>query len=256
MWAGYEDIRDFDGQWIRIEIKKGDLIVLPPGMYHRFTLDTNQYIKVMNPPQVSSEEQTYLLYRIGVRWLLKNWLEIGPSNFYLTLFHGYRLSCCTKNNPAGYNSIRTPRQTPWKSGTTTTTFFYLQSSSCILCISLFISDVQGNLPSLSESCEFGWFHVSLSLQARLRRRCVEERASVASCPAGQSQQQQQAPRLRNKIFGSLEYGVGHEFPRNVEGVRSWIDRQTNRPTVEETPFVQCVPVPPARPPTEYFFKLC
>lgn len=124
------------------------------------------------------------------------------------------------------------------------------------CISLFISDVQGNLPSLSESCEFGWFDVSLSLQARLRRRCVEERASVASCPAGQSQQQQQAPRLRNKIFGSLEYGVGHEFPRNVEGVRSWIDRQTNRPTVEETPFVQCVPVPPARPPTEYFSKLC
>jgi len=45
--VGYEDIRDFDGQWIRIEIKKGDLIVLPPGMYHRFTLDTNQYIKAL-----------------------------------------------------------------------------------------------------------------------------------------------------------------------------------------------------------------
>lgn len=44
--AGYEDVRDFDGQWIRIEIKKGDLIVLPPGMYHRFTLDSAQYLKV------------------------------------------------------------------------------------------------------------------------------------------------------------------------------------------------------------------
>lgn len=44
--AGYEDVRDFDGQWIRIEIKKGDLIVLPPGMYHRFTLDENLYLKV------------------------------------------------------------------------------------------------------------------------------------------------------------------------------------------------------------------
>jgi 1,2-dihydroxy-3-keto-5-methylthiopentene dioxygenase len=43
---GYEDVRDFDGQWIRIEIKKGDLIVLPPGMYHRFTLDENLYLKV------------------------------------------------------------------------------------------------------------------------------------------------------------------------------------------------------------------
>lgn len=44
--AGYEDVRDLDGQWIRIEIKKGDLIVLPPGMYHRFTLDENEYLKV------------------------------------------------------------------------------------------------------------------------------------------------------------------------------------------------------------------
>ncbi|KAG0578258.1 hypothetical protein KC19_4G009800 [Ceratodon purpureus] len=44
--VGYEDVRDFDGSWIRIEIKKGDLIVLPPGMYHRFTLDEDQYLKV------------------------------------------------------------------------------------------------------------------------------------------------------------------------------------------------------------------
>jgi len=44
--AGFEDVRDFDGQWIRIEIKKGDLIVLPPGMYHRFTLDEDKYLKV------------------------------------------------------------------------------------------------------------------------------------------------------------------------------------------------------------------
>ncbi|KAH9570312.1 hypothetical protein CY35_02G033400 [Sphagnum magellanicum] len=44
---GYEDVKDFDGQWIRIEIKKGDLIVLPPGMYHRFTLDENNYLKAL-----------------------------------------------------------------------------------------------------------------------------------------------------------------------------------------------------------------
>ena len=50
--AGYFDVRDKEDKWVRVKCCKGDMIVLPAGMYHRFTLDDNNYIKV--PVPVSS----------------------------------------------------------------------------------------------------------------------------------------------------------------------------------------------------------
>ncbi len=40
-------MRDVDDRWIRISMEAGDMIVLPAGMYHRFTLDEANYLKAM-----------------------------------------------------------------------------------------------------------------------------------------------------------------------------------------------------------------